>query len=379
MTLPRRPVPSNCAETGAEALAAWLRLTLISGIGGETQRKLLKAFGLPQAIFSASFSMLRGVVGDKAAQLLLANDNTVAINTALQWAEGEDQRILTLADAEYPQSLLEIPDPPSLLYVRGRCELLNQASLAIVGSRNPTPQGIQNAENFAEALAAEGLVIVSGLALGVDAAAHRGALRAQGGSIAFIGTGIDRIYPARNLELAHQLARQGCVVSEFPLGTPAMAANFPRRNRLISGIARGVLVVEATPQSGSLITARLAGEQGREVFAIPGSIHSPQSRGCHQLIKQGAKLVETAEDVRVELRWPATCAVDIPADPQPELPFTQDDPLLAVLGFDPCSLDELSGRSGLSIEVLSERLLQLELDGELCSLPGGRFQRLRIN
>ena len=145
MTLPR-PVPSNCAETGAEALAAWLRLTLISGIGGETQRKLLKAFGLPQAIFSASFSMLRGVVGDKAAQLLLANDNTVAINTALQWAEGEDQRILTLADAEYPQSLLEIPDPPSLLYVRGRCELLNQASLTIVGSRNPTPQGIQNAE-----------------------------------------------------------------------------------------------------------------------------------------------------------------------------------------------------------------------------------------
>ena len=158
-----------------------------------------------------------------------------------------------------------------------------------------------------------------------------------------------------------------------------MAANFPRRNRLISGIARGVLVVEATPQSGSLITARLAGEQGREVFAIPGSIHSPQSRGCHQLIKQGAKLVETAEDVRVELRWPSACAVDIPADPQPELPFSQDDPLLAALGFDPCSLDELSVRSGLSIEVLSGRLLQLELDGELCSLPGGRFQRLRIN
>ena len=376
MTLPR-PVPSNCAETGAEALAAWLRLTLISGIGGETQRKLLKAFGLPQAIFSASFSMLRGVVGDKAAQLLLANDNTVAINTALQWAEGEDQRILTLADAEYPQSLLEIPDPPSLLYVRGRCELLNQASLAIVGSRNPTPQGIQNAENFAEALAAEGLVIVSGLALGVDAAAHRGALRAQGGSIAFIGTGIDRIYPARNLELAHQLARQGCVVSEFPLGTPAMAANFPRRNRLISGIARGVLVVEATPQSGSLITARLAGEQGREVFAIPGSIHSPQSRGCHQLIKQGAKLVETAEDVRVELRWAGVVPNSGRFVATTDRLHTPEDPLLALLGFDPCSLDELAERSSLPVETLNTRLLQLELAGELCSLPGGRFQRLR--
>ena len=378
MTLLRQ-VQSDCPETGAEALAAWLRLTLIPGIGGETQRKLLKAFGLPQAIFSASFSMLRAVVGDKAAQLLLANDNAATINTALQWADEEDQRILTLADTEYPQTLLEIPDPPSLLYVRGRCELLNQPALAIVGSRNPTPQGLQNAESFAEALAAEGLVIVSGLALGIDAAAHRGALRAQGSSVAFIGTGLDRIYPARNLELAHQLAQQGCVVSEFPLGTPAMAANFPRRNRLISGIARGVLVVEATPQSGSLITARLAGEQGREVFAIPGSIHSPQSRGCHQLIKQGAKLVETAEDVRVELRWPGTCAVDIPADPQPGLPFIEADPLLALLGFDPCSLDELAARSGLSIEVLSGRLLQLELDGELCSLPGGRFQRLRTN
>ena len=376
MTLPR-PVPSNCAETGAEALAAWLRLTLISGIGGETQRKLLKAFGLPQAIFSASFSMLRGVVGDKAAQLLLANDNTVAINTALQWAEGEDQRILTLADAEYPQSLLEIPDPPSLLYVRGRCELLNQASLAIVGSRNPTPQGIQNAENFAEALAAEGLVIVSGLAIGIDTAAHRGALKAQGGSIAFIGTGIDRIYPARNLELAHQLARQGCVVSEFPLGTPAIASNFPRRNRLISGISRGVLVVEAAPKSGSLITARLAGEQGREVFAIPGSIHSPQSRGCHQLIKQGAKLVETAEDVRVELRWAGVVPNSGRFVATTDRLHTPEDPLLALLGFDPCSLDELAERSSLPVETLNTRLLQLELAGELCSLPGGRFQRLR--
>ena len=372
------PVSLASAETGPEALAAWLRLSLIPGIGGETQRKLLKAFGLPQAIFSASFSNLRAVVGDKAAQLLLAGENATAIAAALQWADSEDQHILTLADTNYPQALLEIPDPPSLLYVRGRCELLNRPALAIVGSRHPTPQGLQNAENFAAALAAEGLVIVSGLALGIDTAAHKGALNAQGDSIAFIGTGIDRIYPARNLELAHQLARKGCVVSEFPLGTPAIASNFPRRNRLISGISRGVLVVEAAPQSGSLITARLAGEQGREVFAIPGSIHSPQSRGCHQLIKQGAKLVETAEDVRVELRWAGPVVMDTDrAVAAANTSSAPDDPLLALLGFDPCSLDELAERSSLPVETLNTRLLQLELVGELCSLPGGRFQRLR--
>ena len=374
---PTPPVSGACPDTGPEALAAWLRLTLIPGIGGETQRKLLTAFGLPQHIFSTSFSNLRAVIGDKAAQLLLNTDNEPAIATALQWAEGEDQHILTLADAEYPQALLEIPDPPSLLYVRGRCELLNQTALAIVGSRNPTPQGVQNAEDFAESLATEGLVIVSGLAIGIDTAAHRGALKAQGSSIAFIGTGIDRIYPARNLELAHQLARQGCVVSEFPLGTPAIASNFPRRNRLISGISRGVLVVEAAPQSGSLITARLAGEQGREVFAIPGSIHSPQSRGCHQLIKQGAKLVETAEDVRVELRWAGVVPNSGRFVATTDRLHTPEDPLLALLGFDPCSLDELAERSSLPVETLNTRLLQLELAGELCSLPGGRFQRLR--
>ncbi len=356
-----------------ESLSSWLRLTLIPGIGGETQRKLLAAFGLPEAVFSAGRSALRGVIGDKSASLLLESDNGEAVAAARAWSESVDHYIVTLADPEYPQALLEIPDPPTLLYVRGRVELLNRPVLAIVGSRNPTPQGIQNAERFAAAFAAAGLVIGSGLALGIDAAAHRGALAADGDTIAFIGTGIDRIYPARNRELALEIGARGAIVSEFPIGTPVSAANFPRRNRLISGIARGVLIVEAATESGSLITARLAGEQGREVFAIPGSIHSPQSRGCHKLIKQGAKLVETAQDVLEELRWGV---------PAPETVGRQNDSgaapddLLSVMGFDPCGLDELARRSGLPADTLGARLLHLELDGRVASLPGGLYQRL---
>ena len=286
-----------------ESLSSWLRLTLIPGIGGETQRKLLAAFGLPEAVFSSGRSALRELIGDRKTRLLLDTDNEEAIASACAWSKCQDQHIITLADPDYPQALLEIPDPPTILYVRGRLDLLNRPTLAIVGSRNPTPQGMLNAERFASSFCDAGLVIASGLALGIDAAAHRGALSARGDTIAFIGTGIDRVYPARNRELALEIGARGSIISEFPIGTPVSAANFPRRNRLISGIARGVLVVEATTESGSLITARLAGEQGREVFAIPGSIHSPQARGCHKLIKQGAKLVETAQDVLEELRW----------------------------------------------------------------------------
>ena len=359
--------------TEGESLSGWLRLTLISGIGGEKQRKLLAAFGLPEAIFSAGRSALRGVVGDSATDLLLDNYNENLVAAALDWAKGSEQAIVTLADPEYPQALLEIPDPPTVLYVRGRFELLNRPVLSVVGSRSPTPQGIQNAESFAGAFARAGLVIASGLALGIDAAAHRGALAAGGDTIAFVGTGIDRIYPARNRDLALEVGAKGCIVSEFPLGTPVMAANFPRRNRLISGISRGVLVVEAAVASGSLITARLAAEQGREVFAIPGSIHSPQARGCHKLIKQGAKLVETAEDVLEELRWsvstPVAQALDCPES-------APKDDLLQAIGHDPCSLDELSARSGLGADVLSGLLLHLELDGRIARLPGGMFQRL---
>lgn len=355
------------------SLANWLRLTLTAGIGGHAQRTLLGGFGGPDAIFAAERGALRELIGEKASALLLAAPRREAIDAALGWADGVDQHIVTLADAEYPQALLEIADPPTLLYVRGRLELLNRPALAIVGSRSPTPQGLENSEAFAAAFADAGLVIISGLALGVDAAAHRGALAAGGDTVAFVGTGIDRIYPARHRELALEIGEKGAIVSEFALGTPVVAANFPRRNRLISGCARGVLVVEATTESGSLISARLAAEQGREVFAIPGSIHSPQSRGCHRLIKDGAKLVETAHDVFEELRWPARRAVAaVPAGGG----ATADDGLLTLIGFEPCALDALAARSGLTAQALSVKLLHLELDGRVASLPGGRYQRL---
>ena len=354
-------------ETG---LAAWLRLTLTSGISGETQRKLLAAFGLPETVFAAGRSALRSVVGGKAADLLLDSPTGEAVAQALAWAEGPEHHLLTLADEAYPRSLLDTADPPSLLYVRGDPALLAPPALAVVGSRNATPGGLQTAENFAKALAGSGLTIVSGLALGIDAAAHRGALAAGGRTVAVIGTGIDRLYPARNRDLALAIAEHGAIVSEFPLGTPALAPNFPRRNRIISGLARGVLVVEAAPQSGSLITARLAAEQGREVFAIPGSIHSPVARGCHQLIKQGAKLVETAQDVLEELNWHASPPVL--HDPAP----TAEDPLLAALGHDPCGLDELVERTGRPADELLTALLSLELAGQVATLPGNRYQRL---
>lgn len=345
-----------------------MRLTLSPGIGGETQRKLLAAFGLPEAIFTAGRSAINAVIGAKTDQLLDA-DSEAAIEAALAWSNQQGCHILTLADAHYPQALLQIPDPPTVIYVRGRLELLNRQSLAIVGSRNATPRGCQTAESFAQTLARSGLTIVSGLALGIDAAAHRGALGAPAGTIAIIGTGADRIYPARNRDLALEIAESGAIISEFPLGTPAIAANFPRRNRLISGLACGVLVVEAAPMSGSLITARQAGEQGREVFAIPGSIHSPLSRGCHQLIKQGAKLVETATDILEELGWQTLGDAPPPAE-------SMADPVLDALGDEICHLDALASRVGIPTDQLLCRLLELELAGQLAGLPGNRYQRL---
>ncbi len=353
-----------------EGLAAWLRLTLISGIGGETQRKLLAAFGLPEAIFAAGRLATRAVAGDRA-DLLFDTDPSEDIDRAIAWANQPGNHILTLADDAYPKALLEIADPPSLLYVRGNPALLQHPGLAMVGSRNATPQGAQTAENFARSLAGKGPCIISGLALGIDAAAHQGALAAGGETIAVIGTGADRIYPARNKELAPTIAECGAIVSEFPLGTPSIAANFPRRNRIISGLSRGVLVVEAAPESGSLITARLAGEQGREVFAIPGSIHSPVARGCHKLIKQGAKLVETAADILEEL---GNCCE--PPDPEIAPEETTDNPILAALGHDPCNLDDLAERTGLSADQLLPELLTLELAGRIAPLPGNRYQRL---
>ncbi|MFA7268134.1 MAG: DNA-processing protein DprA [Sterolibacterium sp.] len=365
-------------------LASWLRLTLIRGVGGESQRKLLKAFGLPEAIFSASLSALRGVVGALTAERLMQPDAAVAtqIDAALNWVDEPGNHVITLADDDYPQALLNSDDPPVLLYLKGRVELLNRPGFAIVGSRNATPQGETNAEAFAAALAGAGLTIVSGLALGIDAAAHRGALSVRqensGSTVAVIGTGANRIYPARNQALARAIAERGAIVSEFPLDTPALAANFPRRNRLIAGLAQGCLVVEAAARSGSLITARLAAEAGREVFAIPGSIHAPLAKGCHQLLKQGAKLVESAQDILEELGL-QTPAMPLGSETTPSKDAIIDSAmaqLMTVLGHDPCDIDTLAVRAGLTPDALLAMLLQLELAGHVASLPGGRYQRL---
>ena len=353
------------------SLKAWLALSLTRGLGGESARRLLKEFGSPDAVFSTSISSLKSVVkADVAAEISkgIADD---LLSPTLAWLEDNNNHIVTLADDDYPQSLLNIPDPPLLLYVKGRLNLLNQSGLAIVGSRNATPQGSNNAEAFAKSLSDAGLCIISGMAHGIDAAAHRGALRGRGSSIGVVGTGLDKIYPSANRDLAHLLAQQGTLISEFPLGTPPLAANFPRRNRLISGMSAGCLVVEASLQSGSLITARLALEQGRDVFAIPGSIHAPQSKGCHALLKQGAKLVESAQDILEELGSLVIAAANSTE--------TQDaDPvLLEHLGFDPVGLDTLSMRCGLTIAELSAMLLTLELEGRVSALPGGLYQRIR--
>jgi len=350
-------------------LAAWLRLSLVPGLGGQSLRKLLSAFGLPQHILAAGRSALARVVSAEVAARILSDVDSPAVDAALEWAAAENHAVLTLADSDYPPALLETPDPPALLYLRGRRALLERPGLAVVGSRNATPQGTSNAEQFARAFSSAGLTIISGLALGIDAAAHRGGLDAAGSTIAVLGTGADLLYPQRNHALGERIAHEGLIVSEFALGTPPHGGNFPRRNRVISGLARGCLVVEAALASGSLITARLAAEQGRDVFAIPGSIHSPHSKGCHALIKQGAKLVESAQDVLQELGVAGTFAA-------PDRGGPAASGLLAHLGYDVCDIDTLCARSGLTAGVVSAMLLQLELDGKVASLPGGQYQRV---
>lgn len=349
-------------------LAAWLRLSLTPGLGGQSLRKLLSAFGLPRHVLAAGRSALAGIVSAEITARILSDLDSAAVDAALEWAAAEGHAILTLADDDYPPSLLETPDPPALLYLRGRRELLARPGLAVVGSRNATPQGIGNAEQFARAFSCAGLTIVSGLALGIDAAAHRGGLDGTGSTIAVLGTGADILYPQRNRALGERIAHEGLIVSEFALGTPPHGSNFPRRNRVISGLARGCLVVEAALASGSLITARLAAEQGRDVFAIPGSIHSPHAKGCHALIKQGAKLVESAQDLLQEL---GVASLAAPA----AAVAAADVGLLAHLGYDACDIDTLCTRSGLTADVVSAMLLQLELDSKVASLPGGLYQR----
>ncbi len=363
-------------------LSAWLRLALTPGLGNTGTRKLLAAFGSAQAVFEQSTGTLQQLGSDRLADALQAEPETLAtqLKTTLEWLNAADnRRVVTLGDAAYPVALLDIEDPPSMLYMLGALDSAAQMAiensalcLAIVGSRNPTPQGEVNARQFARVFGGAGLCVVSGLALGVDGAAHDGALLGGGTTIAVVGTGLDRVYPKQHLDLAHRIAQQGLIISEFPLGTPPLTANFPKRNRIISGLSQGTLVVEAALKSGSLITARLAAEQGKEVFAIPGSIHSPQSRGCHALIRQGAKLVESAQDVLEELKLPhANAGPATPCDPEAPEP-----PLLSALGFDMVSLDALQARTGMTTADLQSQLLELEMAGQITRLQGGLYQRL---
>jgi DNA processing protein len=361
-------------------LAGWLQLTLTPGIGAATLRRLLSQYGLPEKILASHRSALARNVSPQAIEALESDDVHDSVERALAWAQDDQHHVITLADEHYPKALLEIPDPPAVLYGVGRIELLQQFCLAVVGSRNATVQGERNAEAFAKALSDAGMTIVSGLALGIDAAAHRGGLSGPASTIAVLGTGVDIIYPRRNVELAQHIGAQGLLLSELPLGTVPAAHNFPRRNRLISGLSRGCLVVEAAAASGSLITARTAAEQGREVFAIPGSIHSPLSKGCHALIKSGAKLVESADDVLAELsgfrQSGSASTMRASARTAGGETIKLEGGLLAHMGHDPVDVDALCARAGWPAEQVSSELLRLELDGRVASLPGGLFQRL---
>jgi len=356
-------------------LASWLQLTLTPGLGAAAIRGMLREFGLPENVLARARSDLSRFATSAALDALYSGAVEAAVGRAMEWLAQPQHFVINLADARYPRGLLEIPDPPVLLYAAGRLDLLQGAALAVVGSRNASVQGESNAESFARAFSEAGLTIVSGLAVGIDAAAHRGGLAGVGSTIAVLGTGIDVVYPRKNAELTRRVAEQGLLVSEFPLGSAAAAYNFPRRNRLISGLSRGCLVVEAALASGSLITARAAADQGREVFAIPGSIHSPLYKGCHALIKSGAKLVESADDVLAELSGfqPNRQARN---SLSPGEASGVEGGLLARMGHDPVDIDSLCSAAGMSPEQVAAELLRLELDGRVTALPGGLYQRL---
>ncbi|KPJ93859.1 MAG: hypothetical protein AMJ53_06420 [Gammaproteobacteria bacterium SG8_11] len=374
-------------------LKYWLALLRAPGIGCSTFASLLEQFSSPEEVLSAAQgSFLRNIVSDKTLSFL-RNPDWDSVDNDLRWLSQDNNGVLTLHDPRYPKLLREIHDPPPLLFYRGEPQLLNHPQLAVVGSRNPSSNGNTTALEFAKHLSEAGFVITSGLALGIDTAAHRGALAARKLTVAVAGTGLDRVYPARNRELAHQIAEHGILVSEFAPGTPPLAANFPRRNRVISGLSVGTLVVEAARQSGSLITARMAMEQSREVFAIPGSIHNPLARGCHALIRQGAKLVETAEDIMEELKplMRLVYSQQLAASPEPPpssststengnsthnqelndfLPTTEHRQLYAQLGYEPMSIDTLVEQSQLTTEAVSAMLVELELKGCVTSSNG---------
>lgn len=369
------------AHSSREQQAPWIALSLVNGLGSATFCQLLLTFKTPEAILDAPYTALRETVNKEVAdgiQSAMAHEH---LNKALDWLEQPDNHLITLADAYYPKRLLETDQPPPVLYAKGNLQILQRPGLAIVGSRHATPQGESTAEDFAESLCRAGFAVISGLALGIDGAAHRGALKADGATIAVVGTGLDIVYPAKHKALAHQIAQHGLILSEYPLGTPSISYNFPRRNRIISGLSEGSLVVEANIDSGSLITAKLAIEQGREVFAIPGSIHSPVAKGCHALIKQGAKLVESTEDILAELRHirlPGNAKAISPNGSIPDwtnLP-AEASPVLACMGFDPIFAEQIAARSGLTPGQVSTMLTLLELEGVVSHLANGQFQRL---
>ena len=381
MADPRQDASAQSAISPDE-FAAWLRLLETPGVGRETARRLLAAFGSAEAIFDASRASV-GTVSNAAVASALGTpppEYEQRLSAARAWLDGGPGRsVLTLGDPLYPPLLLQAADPPLLLYVQGSAALLSAPSVAVVGSRNPTPQGADNARQFAAGLSGAGLVVVSGLALGIDGAAHDGALTGSAGTIAVVGTGLDRVYPARHRRLAHRIAEAGALVSEYAPGTPPLPENFPQRNRIIAGLSLGTLVVEAALQSGSLITARLALESDREVFAIPGSIQSALSRGCHALIRQGAMLVESPVEIVDALRGfvaaPAAAARPDVAPSEATQAARPHDPVLAALGHDPVTLDEMISRTGWPAHELAARLLDLELAGQVARLPGGLYQR----
>jgi DNA processing protein len=362
---------------------AWFRLAHSPGVSREAARTLLAAFGSASGVWSAGENACKPLVTARTAAALFrpAEDSEPWLAAARHWLGASPHHgWLTLGDSLYPNALLQTADPPLLLYTQGDLHGLSRPALAIVGSRSPTPAGQQNARAFAKDLVSQGWLVVSGLARGIDAAAHEGALLAGGPTAAVVGTGLDQVYPPQNADLARRIADRGFLMSEFPPGTPPKAAHFPQRNRILAGMSRGVLVVEAALRSGSLITARMATEAGREVFAIPGSIHSPQAKGCHALIKQGAKLVESCEDILEELGAAVVSGVRQPlrdTSPAPSFePGPQEQALMQAMGFEPATLDALCARLGWPVAELSACLLECELRGEIARLPGGLYQRM---